>query len=149
MMKSLSLLALVVAGALPISCGRKGPVLAPQLVRPETPEGFAAVSTPDGVRLTWLRPLHYTGGGRMNDLDRFEIDRTVATDGGKPEYEKVDEVKIDDRNRFRKERRIEWVDKTAVPGTKYLYRVTAVTLDRYRSAPAGPVTVQYGPPATP
>jgi hypothetical protein len=145
-MKAITLLALTLA-ALPIACGRKGPVVAPQLVRPEPPEALGAVSTPEGVRLTWLRPLHYSGGGRMNDLDGFEIERTVASDSGKPEYDKVGEVKVDDRNRFRKERRIEWIDTTASPGTKYLYRVTAVTLDHYRSAHGGPVTVQYGPPA--
>jgi hypothetical protein len=143
----MSLVALILAAALPIACGHKGPVIAPQLVRPEAPEAFAAVSTPDGVRLTWLRPLHYSGGGRMNDLDRFEIERAVATESGKPEYTKVGELTLDDQHRFRKERRIEWIDKMAVPGTKYRYRVTAVTLDRYRSTPAGPVTVQYGPPA--
>ena len=145
----LRLLALVLTAALPIACGRKGPVIAPQLVRPEAPESLAAVSTPDGVRLTWLRPLHYSGGGRMHDLGRFEIERTVENEGGTSGYEKAGEVTLDDQHRFRKERRIEWIDKTAVPGTKYAYRVTAVTLDRYRSAFAGPVTVQFGPPATP
>jgi hypothetical protein len=149
MTNAVRLLALVLSAPLPIACGRKGPVVAPQLVRPEAPEALAAVSTPDGVRLTWLRPLHYTGGGRMNDLDHFDIERTVETESGKPEYENAGEVKLDDQHRFRKERRIEWIDKTAVPGTKYVYRVTAVTIDRYRSASAGPVTVQYGPPATP
>ena len=84
----------------------------------------------------------------MNDLDGFDIERTVATEVGKPAYLKAGEVKLDDQHRFRKERHIEWIDKTAVLGTKYVYRVTAVTMDRYRSAPAD-VTVQYGPPATP
>lgn len=132
-----------------IACGHKGPVTAPQLVKPEAPEALSAVATPDGVRLTWLRPLHYSGGGRMNDLDRFEIERALATEEGEVEYSKVGEVTLDDQHRFRKERRIESIDKTAVKGTTYRYRVTAVTLDRYRSKPAGPVTVQYGPASAP
>lgn len=145
MRKAVALLVLGLVAVLPVACGRKGPVIAPQLVRPEPPEALAAMSTPDGVRLTWLRPQRYSSGARMNDLDRFEIERAGASDSGEPDYTEVDTVQLEDQNRFRKERRIEWLDKTAAPGTKYLYRVTAVTLDRYRSTPAGPVTVQYGP----
>lgn len=146
-MKAVALL--IVLSVAPLACGRKGPLIAPQLVQPEPPEALAAVSTPEGVRLTWLRPMRYSGGARMNDLDRFDIERAVDSDAGTPEYEKVDELKLDDQHRFRKERRIEWTDKTAAPGTRYHYRVTAVTLDRYRSPAAGPVSVQFGSPAKP
>ena len=139
---------LVLACALP-ACGRKGLPVAPQLVEPEAVENLAAIVTPEGVRLSWLRPTHYTGGGRMNDLGGFEIER-AAGEGAPPGFAKIGTVMLEDQQRFRKERHLEWVDKDVRPGERYRYRVTAVTLDGYRSAPAGPVNVRYGnPPGAP
>ena len=85
----------------------------------------------------------------MNDLGGFEIERAPG-EGPAPEFVKIGTVTLEDQQRFRKERRLEWVDKDVQPGERYRYRVTAVTLDRYRSAPAGPVSLRYGnPPSAP
>jgi hypothetical protein len=141
---ALALAALALALA---ACGHKNRPVAPELVRPEAPEHLAAIATPEGVRLSWLRPLRYSGGQRMNDLGGFVIERAAAD---APSFARVGTLELDDQLRFRKERRLEWADKTALPGERYLYRVTAVTLDGYRSAAAGPVAVTYGsPPPTP
>ena len=134
------------AAALAIACGRKNRPLPPELVRPEPPENVSAISTPDGVRVTWLRPLRYSGGHQMNDLGGFTVER-AAGETGPPDFRTIATVPVDDRDRFRKERHIEWVDKDVTPGTQYLYRVTAYTLDHYRSEPAGPASLRYGPPA--
>jgi hypothetical protein len=119
--------------------------MAPELVRPEPASELAATRVPDGVRLTWQRPLRYSGGQRMNDLGHFTIERAAAADAP---FEKVATVEVTDQERFQKERRIEWIDRDAKPGDRYLYRVTAETLDGYRSAPAGPVAIQPQPAAT-
>jgi hypothetical protein len=124
------------------ACGRKAPPLAPELVRPEPAEDLAAAVVADGVRLTWVRPLRYSGGQRMNDLGHFVIDRAPA-DAPHPTFARVGQLELDDRMRFRKERRLEWVDHDVVAGGRYLYRVVAVTLDGDESAPAGPVNVEY------
>ena len=126
------------------ACGRKNAHVAPELVRTETPSNLAAVVTPAGVRLSWLRPQQYSGGKRMNDLDGFDIERTPG-DGPPADFTKIGTLQLDDQTRFRKERRLEWTDATAESGRRYLYRVTAFTLDGYRSRPAGPVAVQFGP----
>ena len=144
-MRVAALLLAAVAGALP-ACGKKNYPIAPELVRPELPENLTAVSTPEGVRLGWLRPLRYTGGGRMNDLDGFQIERAPG-EGAAPVFRKVGTLTLEDQDRFRKERRLEWTDKSAEPGARYLYRVSAFTLDGYWSPPAGPVDVRFGPPA--
>ena len=81
----------------------------------------------------------------MNDLGRFLIDRAPDTETGPVPFTRVGKVELTDQNRFRKERRLEWLDRDVTPGQRYLYRVTAVTLDDYRSAPAGPVAVRFGP----
>ena len=114
------------------------------LSTPDDPAGAVA----DGVRLTWQRPLRYSGGQRMNDLDHFVIDRAPA-EAARPTFVHVGRFDLDDQTRFRKERHIEWVDHDVVPGGRYLYRVLAITLDGYESAPAGPVSVQYRAAAAP
>ena len=140
-----AVVALAVVGA---GCGLKSRPVAPELVRPLPAEDLAAIAVPEGVRLTWQRPLRYSGGQRMNDLGGFVIERAA---GGEPvAFAPVGRVDLTDQTRFRKERRLEWVDQSVQPGTRYLYRVTAFTLDGYRSGPAGPVSIRFGPaPATP
>ena len=134
---------LVLAAAVAVlACGHKNRPVAPELVRPEAPENLTAIATPDGVRLGWLRPLRYSGGARMNDLRGFVIER--ATTAGT--FARVGRLELEDQTRFRKERHLEWTDKDVTAGERYLYRVTAETLDGYRSAPAGPVAIQFGPP---
>ena len=131
--------ALVLAVA---ACGRKSLPVAPETVRPRAPATLAAASTPEGVRLTWLRPLQYSGGQRMHDLDRFLVERAPG-EGARATFMRVATVVLEDRFRFRKERRLDWVDRDAKPGERYLYRVIAVTRDGSRSPPAGPVAIQY------
>jgi len=130
------------------ACGRKSPPIAPELVRPEPAEQLGAVVVPEGVRLTWLRPMRYSGGARMNDLGGFTIERAPG-EGAPVEFEPVGTLPVEDQTRFRKERRLEWIDHSAEPGRRYLYRVTAFTLDGYRSTPAGPVAIRFGPEAPP
>jgi hypothetical protein len=129
------------------ACGHKNRPVAPELVRPEPPANLAAVSTPEGVRLTWLRPEKYSGGRRMNDLGGFVIERATVSEGGESHFDKVGTLALQDQNRFRKDRRLEWVDTTPQRGMRYAYRVIAFTLDGYRSAPVGPVSLLFGAPS--
>ena len=137
-------LRVVAALAVLASCGRKSAPVAPELVRPKAPGALSASSISDGIRLVWQRPLSYTSGHRMNDLGRFLIERSVGEDG---EFVRVGELEMDDRMRFRKERRLEWVDHDVTLGQLYRYRVTSETLDEYRSRPAGPVSIRHHEPA--
>ncbi len=136
---------LVLAATLVVACGVKSAPVAPELVQPEAPANLAAIASPDGVKLTWIRPLQYRGGGRMNDLGGFTIERAPA-DGDPAPFARVATVPVQDQERFRKDRRVEWLDRDVTPGTRYLYRVTSFTLDDYTSGPAGPVAVRFGAP---
>ena len=142
-MRALVRVVLLAAGVAVCACGHKSRPIAPELVRPDAPDQLTAIATPDGVLLGWLRPLRYSGGQRMDDLRGFVIERSTGTGG----FARVGRLDLEDQTRFRKERHLEWTDADVRPGERYLYRVTAETLDGYRSAPAGPVAVQYGPPA--
>ena len=133
--------ALALCGALG-SCGIKGQPLPPELVQPLPPGRLVASATPEGVRLTWRRPQHYEGGARMRDLGRFVIERAVC-DGPRPVYLPVHTIELDDQARFRPQRQFEWTDLNVTQGTLYRYRIVAITLDGYRSRPAGPVDLLY------
>ncbi|MCW5892822.1 MAG: fibronectin type III domain-containing protein [bacterium] len=141
-----ALLAIALAGIVVAACGQKANPKPPELVHPGVPSSLTAASTPDGVQLTWRRPLRYSGGDRMNDLDYFAVER--APDSGGP-FTEVTQVPVTDRDRFRKQRRITWTDGSAQAGTHYYYRVSAVTLDDYRSKPAGPLGITFDPRASP
>ena len=141
------LAALVVAGVVlaAAACGSKGGVMPPELVRPEPPTDLSASSTQDGVRVSWTRPTKYTGGQRMRDLGSFIVERTDAA-VSPPKFEHVSTVELQDRTRFRQERRFQWVDQNVTAGEEYVYRVRARTLDGYESPWAGPAKVRFTRP---
>ena len=136
----------VAAVLLLAACGRKASPIAPELARPEPPGDLSAIATPEGVRLGWLRPQRYSGGQRMNDLAGFAVERAPG-EGATPAFTRIGTLEVQDRTRFRKERHMEWTDRDVTPGVRYLYRVRALTLDGYRSAPAGPIAIRFGPAA--
>jgi len=128
------------------ACGLKADPVPPELVKPRPAGDLAAHSIPEGVKLTWDRPVLYTGGTRMNDLGGFDIHRAPDLEGP-VHYVLVHTVELDDQTRFRKERTLEWVDTSVAVGESYRYEVTAFTLDGTRSKPAGPVRIRHLPPA--
>jgi hypothetical protein len=134
----------VLALALLAACGRKASPIAPELARPLPPEGLSAIATPDGIRLAWQHPLRYAGGQRMNDLAGFAIERAPG-EGATATFAAVGRLDVDDQTRFQKEHHREWLDRDVVAGARYLYRVRALTLDGYRSAPTEPVAIRFGP----
>jgi hypothetical protein len=87
--------------------------------------------------------MDYTGGGRMNDLGGFDIER--APGEGTGDFANIGRIELDDQTRFRPQRDMTWTDTSAVPGTRYRYRVIAFTLDGYQSSAAGPVTLEFDP----
>lgn len=137
---------LALAGVL-LACGNKTPVRPPELVQPNPATSLEARSAKEGVVLTWRRPNEYSGGGKMNDLGGFEIER--ASGEGAGDYAQIGRIDLDDQTRFRPQRDMAWTDTTAVPGGQYRYRVVAFTLDGYESAPAGPATVVFDPSKAP
>jgi hypothetical protein len=125
------------------ACGNKTAVRAPEAIQPRPASALVASVVPGGVQLTWRRPTEYSGGDRMTDLGGFEIER--APYDAPAGFAIVGTLELDDQLRFRPQREVTWTDTTVVEGSRYLYRVTAFTLDGYRSRPAGPVAIQYDP----
>ena len=141
---------LLLLSTLAAACGRKTRLRPPEDVRPTAPDNIIAKAVPEGLLLSWSRPTEYTGGDRMRDLARFEVQRAVDR-GGPLAYEMRTNFELTDRFRFQKAKRIEWTDTDVVEGQRYLYRVIAITADEDRSDPGGPIAVDYHrpPPAPP
>jgi hypothetical protein len=127
------------------ACGVRSRPLPPELVQPDPPTELVAKSAAEGVQLTWRRPTSYSGGRHMRDLAGFEIERATVPDF---DYAAVGTVTLTDQTRFQQDRAVTWTDATAAVGTAYRYRVIAVTLDRYRSVPSEPVTIEHRPGTT-
>ena len=131
---------------LALACGHRSSPVAPELIHPKPPADVVATAMPGGVQLRWARPTQYTSGKRMRDLDGFVVER-APDEGRAPVFAEVGTIHLDDRYRFQQTRRVEWLDADATDGQRYLYRVSALTLDGYRSAPAGPVSIDFRRPA--
>jgi hypothetical protein len=135
---------LLVTGSVALACGRKTVVKAPELVAPERIQSLSATNAPDGIRLTWARPVKYADGSRMYDLGSFRVERSTASGQFLP----LATVEVTDRERLRQERHYGWVDADTVLGQTYQYRVISVTTDAYVSQPSNIVTLDRALPAT-
>ncbi len=131
-------LTLAVAGA---ACGLKTDPRGADQVRPKEISSLAGETTPTGVKVTWTRTGSYADGRRMDDLGGFLIFRGVAG----AEAEQIGEIEVVDRDRFRPEKRYEFVDAGVTKGQTYYYRVISYTTDRYYSEPSNQVTIRLEP----
>jgi hypothetical protein len=123
------------------ACGLKADPRGADQIRPKTITGLTAQLAGDGVHLAWQRPATYLNGQRMDDLGGFLVFRGLP---GK-EAEQIGDVQVSDRERFRPEKKFEYVDKQATKGETFYYRVITYTTDKYYSFPSNQVTVALQP----
>jgi len=126
-------------------CGIKSKPEPPEAVRPQRITDLIAVSVETGVRLRWGRPEHYSGGGRMRDLGKFEILRSSG--GELPSVVSV--IEVNDLQRFRQQRHFSYVDTNTVIGNHYRYRVVSFTTDGYESLPSNQAEIVRTKPKPP
>jgi hypothetical protein len=119
------------------ACGLKADPRGADQVRPKTITTLTGQLAADGVHLTWQRPATYVNGQRMDDLAGFLVFRGLPGQ----QAEQIAEIPVADRERFRPEKRFEYVDKTPSKGTTYYYRVISYTLDKYYGGPSNQVSV--------
>ena len=100
---------------------------------------LAASNVADGVQVSWSRPQLYADGTRLTDLGGFAVERAV---GDALTYQRIAELEVTDRDRFRQIRRFKYLDRNVTPGGTYRYRVVSFTIDRYFSAPSNAVTIE-------
>jgi hypothetical protein len=128
-----------------IGCGVKSPPIAPERAVPERIVGLSATSEKNGVLLSWERPDHTAGGGKMRDLGSFEIDR--AENSGA--FQALIEIPVTDQDRFQQQRKFTYLDGGAEAGHRYRYQVISSTLDSYRSDPSNEAEITHELPKPP
>ncbi|MGH7804396.1 MAG: hypothetical protein ACREQJ_08610 [Candidatus Binatia bacterium] len=134
---SLSLTSLLLFSA----CGLKGDPRPSELVRPKSVVDLAGEIVPEGIRLRWSRPDTSVDGERLDDLGGFLVFR--GTPGTLAE--EIAQVPVLDRERFKRQKGYEHLDKTVAKGNSYYYRIVAFTADDYYSAPSNQVSVTLEP----
>jgi len=111
-------------------CGRKNPVLPPELVAPQAITNLSARSAAKGIRLSWSRPVKYVGGSQMEDLAGFVVLRTIQeTTAQSDTFKQVALVTVEDRDRFRRAKKFSHLDNEVDSNVQYRYQVLAFTLD--------------------
>jgi len=132
----------IVSGALLIAaCGLKADPRGADQVRPRTITSLTGQLAADGVHLAWQRPATYVNSQRMDDIGGFLVFR------GRPgqQADQIADLPVADRERFRPEKKFEYVDKQVAKGGTYYYRVITYTLDKYYSGPSNQVSVAVEP----
>src|SRR5882757_11449487 len=119
------------------ACGLKADPRGVDQVRPKTIASLSGQAATDGVHLEWQRPAAYANGQRMDDLGGFLVFRGLPGE----EATEIADIPVADRERFRPEKRFQYVDKQASKGATYYYRVISYTTDKYYSAPSNQVTM--------
>jgi hypothetical protein len=123
------------------ACGLKADPRGADQVRPKTISNLSAQLATDGVHLAWQRPATYMNGQRMDDLGGFLVFRGQQGQKAK----QIGDVPVTDRERFRPEKKFEYVDKGGAKGETVFYRVVSYTTDQYYSFPSNQVTVTFPP----
>jgi len=132
----------IVSGALLIAaCGLKADPRGADQVRPRTITSLTGQLAADGVHLAWQRPATYVNSQRMDDIGGFLVFR------GRPgqQADQIADLPVADRERFRPEKKFQYVDKQVAKGGTYYYRVITYTLDKYYSGPSNQVSVAVEP----
>jgi len=128
--------ALVLAG-----CGLKADPRGANQVRPRTISSLTGQLAADGIHLAWQRPGTYVNGQRMDDLGGFKVFRGLPGE----QAEEIADLPVTDRDRFRPEKKFEYVDKHVAKGATVYYRVITYTTDKYYSAPSNQITLAVQP----
>jgi hypothetical protein len=137
--------AAILAAAVIAGCGAKSAPIPPSQTHPGRINDLSAVSVAGGVRLSWSRPMTYTGGKKLRDLAGF---RLMRAEGPGP-FGEIAELPVTDQERFQKVRRFSYVDRSTQMGQTYLYIIVAETSDGYESDPSNVVKATRTRPKPP
>lgn len=121
-------------------CARRGPLRAPEEVRPEAIRDLQARRVNSEVELTWSRPRRSEAGQRLDEIAAFVIERQCAGGNG-VSFAPLTTVETRERGRFRKVRSYRYRHEVQPELLPCRYRVVSKTYDGYVSAPSNVVEV--------
>jgi hypothetical protein len=125
-------------------CGRKTVVLPPELVAPQPINDLTLEVQEKSVTLHWGRAQKTVGGEDLDDLGGFVVLRAVQDpQGNENEFSEIATIPVEDRDRFRQNKKFSYTDEQLTAGALYRYRVQAFTLDGYRSRASNTVELVW------
>ena len=148
------LVLLLVAGASLAGCGRKGPLVAPQMRAPEPVADLRAVVRDDAVALTWTVPGTRMDGSRLREVERTRLYRVEDTGAGDPRPALLDGDTVRGWTLLTTVRstppavslhgqRVAHADtRDLVPGRRYTYTVTSTDVQGRTSGPSRRVSAR-------
>jgi hypothetical protein len=152
-MRPFLVFALVLA-FLPLGCGKKTDLRAPELATPQVIDNLTARSVANGVALTWRRPTEYVDGSELKDLAAFVIFRKDISPtcpdwpDGWPcpaSYRPLTTLDVEDQEKFVKQKQFRYIDEEVQDKMTYRYRVSSQLRDGSLSQPSNEVEISRGP----
>ena len=123
-------------------CGHKTIVLPPELVAPAPVNDLTLQVVEKGINLRWGRAQKTVGGEDLDDLAGFVVLRSAQDPQGRAsKFTRIATIPVEDRDRFRKNKKFSYTDEKLETGALYRYRVLAFTLDGYYGGASNTVEV--------
>ncbi|OAQ21032.1 lipoprotein [Thermosulfurimonas dismutans] len=130
-------------------CGKKGPPLPPEAVRPEPPKDFRIRLEPFFAELSFKIPVENIRGQALSRIKAFRIEKRRYP-AENPRLTMVQTLKIPFRGKLSEEERFYYRDRNLRPGFCYEYRVSAIKGFRSESDWTPPQKFcWFTPPKTP
>lgn len=140
----LALLCVSISVVFFVGCGRKTTVRPPELVAPKAVNDLTLEMQTKGVVLRWGRTDSSVDGEKLDDLAGFVVLRAKQDEQGKTEeFTQVATIPVEDRDRFRKNKKFTYTDEHMTVGSLYRYRVLAFTLDGYYGSASNTVEIVW------
>lgn len=140
----LALLSVSIAVSFFAACGRKTTVRPPELVAPKAVNDLTLEMQTKGVVLRWGRTDSSVDGEKLDDLAGFVVLRAKQDEQGKTgDFTKIATIPVEDRDRFRKNKKFTYTDEQMTVGSLYRYRVLAFTLDGYYGSASNTVEIVW------
>lgn len=126
--------------AVGVSCARRGPLRAPEEIRPAPISDLRAQRRNQEVELIWSRPARTEAGGAVDEIDAFVVQRQCR---GLEETDFFPLVTVQtlERGRFRRAKTYRYRHEIRSDMLPCRYRVVSQTDDGYVSQPSNVVEV--------
>ncbi len=122
------------------SCARRGPLRAPEDVRPAPIDDLAARWIDGQVELQWSRPNRSETGRRVDEIAEFIIEHQCIGRGDS-DFSVAATVATGERGRFRRVRSYRYRRDVPEEWLPCRYRVVSKTYDGYVSEPSNTVEI--------
>lgn len=124
------------------ACARRGPLRAPEEVRPAPVSDLRARKLDGQVELLWSRPQRSETGRKVEEIETFVIERQCPS-AGQSDFSPFTTIATGERGRIRKVTAYRYRHDLSSDLLPCRYRVVSKTYDGYVSRPSN--VVEIGP----